>query len=109
MRAIISGVMTAFRYQQIKDNKVGQLDLLQAGDNRFASKVVSLYIVNGAYTRLALETLEKYRDPLITLLVWIDDSGRETTIEVLEILNLTAEELLPDDNGNGGSDDAVGN
>lgn len=97
MRAVLSGTMIAFRYVQLKDNKVGQLDLLQTGDKRYPSKVVPIYITNSAYSRLILENLEKYRDPFITLLIWINDTGRETVYEVIEIMDLRAEELLPNE------------
>lgn len=95
MRAVFTGTIAAFRYVTLKDNnRVGQIDLLQSGDKRFPTKCIQLFIANSAYCRLILEHLETYREPLISLLVWIKE-GRELEIEVTEILSLTAEEVHP--------------
>jgi hypothetical protein len=97
MRVILAGVILSFRYVTIgKDaQKVGQVDVLQAGDKRFPAKVVPVYIPSSAYCRLILEQLNTYREPYITLLIQIIE-GRELQLEVLEVLQIQAEELLPD-------------
>lgn len=95
MRAILFGSIAAFRYVPLKDNnRVGQIDLIQSGDKRYPTKIVPIYIASSPYCRLILEHLEAYREPLITLLVWIKE-GKEIEIEVVEMLSLTAEEVHP--------------
>ncbi|SFF49434.1 hypothetical protein SAMN04487969_15517 [Paenibacillus algorifonticola] len=95
MRVILTGVVSAFRLVDMPkgSSKVGQIDIVQAGDKRYATKVVSVYIPNGAYCRLIAEHLQEHVDPIISLLCWLKE-GKELEIEVVEMLTLT-EGVLP--------------
>lgn len=88
MRAIITGSVKAFRYVDLKGSaKSGQIDLLQAGDEKHPTKIIQIYIPSGAYCRLILQELET-GSPIVSFLSWLT-FGKETEIEVMELLSIT--------------------
>lgn len=91
MRVILTGIIGGFRYLEMKGGKVGQIDLIQAGNAKHPAKVIPLYIPGAAYCRMILEHLTAFKEPMISLLAYIKE-GRELEIDVQEILTLGGEE-----------------
>ena len=92
MKVILTGIVQAFRYADVKGgNKVGQIDLLQAGDSKRPAKIISVYIPSSAYVRLILEHTQKHQSPIISLLVNLTFT-KDIEIDVIELLSVSVPE-----------------
>lgn len=87
MRVILTGVIKAFRYVDLKAGKTGQIDLLQSGNDRQPTKVIQLYIPSVAYCRLILNEMQDGAEPMVSFLAWLNFT-KEIEIDVQEILSI---------------------
>lgn len=99
MRAVIAGAVIGFRLVDGKGGKVGQVDLLQAATDRQAAKVIPIYIPGRDHCRAILETMQTYRDPILSLLATITATRDGLAIDVQEILSITPQEAMGDGDG----------
>lgn len=88
MRAIITGYLTGIRFIDVKGVRLAQVDLLQAGTDRHASKTISLYLSSKVLAESFLRKLNSGFEPVCHFLCNLVHNNREIEIEVIELLGM---------------------
>jgi len=93
MRVAITGLVVSFRYVDVKTgSKVGQIDILQAGNEVDPAKVIQVFIPSREFCNLILQHMQGNQQPYITLLAWLEYQ-KDLHIHIKEILSISVEQI----------------
>jgi hypothetical protein len=104
MRAGLVGTLLNYRPQEMRGVKYGLIDVLFTGDLNYPSEAKSIKVYNHATCAYLIQLLGECRDPVLTMCCWIDTTGREVEIILLDVLEVDRRELMPDGRDDGGAD-----
>jgi hypothetical protein len=86
MRVALTGTVAAFRTVEFNKVKVGQVDLVQHGDHRHPSKVISIHVASQQYCRSILEAMQADKSPMLSLICWLEWTRQDIEITLLELV-----------------------
>jgi hypothetical protein len=98
MRIGFVGTVTVFRFIDIKGLKVGQIDVVQYGDNKYPTKIHTINVLDQSYCKLLIEVLETTPLPLIRAICWLEISKYDLQLELIQLVSVN-ESLLPNGSG----------
>ena len=88
MKVAVTGLVTAFRWSDIKGQRVGQVDILQHGDHKYPSKVQAIFVLSPEYCRMFVEKLAAFGSPLCVLECYVDLVNKDVNFELLRVLSI---------------------
>lgn len=94
MKVVLCGTVIALRHIETKTGFSVEVDLLQYGNKRFPSKVISVKAIPSTIG-LLLDHQREFETAYVTLNCWIHDHSKGYDVHLVEIFEVS--ESMPDD------------